>query len=307
MEQLHVIAVISNLSRYRSRYELYQKFEDYVNKSPDCMLHTVEASFGERPHAVTVASNRNHIQVNTSHELWHKENLINLGISRLPADWKYVAWIDADVTFSRPDWAIETVHQLQHFPVVQMFSQVQDLGPDYTTLNTRPGFGYAYVHGLPIHPTGYYAKSWHPGFAWAARREFVDAVGGLVDWAILGAGDYHMACGIIGQMGRSMPTGLTPAYVDSLNLWQARAEKYGQHNLGYVKGLLVHHWHGKKADRKYFDRWKILVDEQYNPVTDIKKDSQGLYQLVVESRRQERLRDKLRLYFRSRNEDSIDV
>lgn len=47
-------------------------------------------------------------------ELWHKENLINIGIASPPADWQYVAWIDADVSFSNPCWAVETVQQLHH-------------------------------------------------------------------------------------------------------------------------------------------------------------------------------------------------
>lgn len=62
------------------------------------------------------------LQLRTSHEIWLKENSLNLGFARLPPDWKYAAWIDADVTFARPDWACETVHQLQHNPVVQMWS-----------------------------------------------------------------------------------------------------------------------------------------------------------------------------------------
>jgi hypothetical protein len=303
MDKLHVVSVISNPCRYKARYELYKKFEAYVAKSDDCVLHTVEASFGERPHEISAADHPAYVQVNTSSEIWHKENLLNIGISRLPSDWKYVAWIDADVTFARPDWALEAVHQLQHFPVVQMFSQVMDLGPDHTSISTRPGFGFGYVHGLPLHPSGQYAKSWHPGFAWAARREFINAVGGLFDTAILGAGDYHMATAMIGHVERSMPNGLTQQYKDSLLSWQTRAEKYGQHNLGYVDGLLLHYFHGIKAHRKYQDRWHVLVDEQYNPQTDIKKDSQGVWQLVVENERQERLRDKIRLYFRERQED----
>lgn len=306
MQPLHVVTVISNPCRYKSRYRLYKEFAAYVSNSPGTILHTVEASFGQRPHEITSQFQAGHIQVNTSHELWHKENLINIGISRLPADWQYVAWVDADVAFARHDWAAETVHQLQHFPIVQLFSQVQDLAPDHTSLNNRPGFAYGFAHGLPLHGKTY-AKSWHPGFAWAARREFINEVGGLIDWAILGAGDYHMACSFIGEVSRSMPDGLSPAYKASLLRWQERAEKYGKHNLGYVPGLLLHHWHGKKADRKYQDRWQILVRNQYDPNTDIKRDSQGLWQLVIESERQEKLRDEIRLYFRGRNEDSIDV
>ena len=76
----------------------------------------------------------------TRDELRHKENLINLGVARLPADWKYVAWVDADVQFARPDIVTETIQQLQHFGVVQMFSQATDLDPQHQPLKQFDGF-----------------------------------------------------------------------------------------------------------------------------------------------------------------------
>jgi len=33
------------------------------------------------------------------------------GVVGLPRDWRYVAWIDADVHFLNRDWAQETLHQ----------------------------------------------------------------------------------------------------------------------------------------------------------------------------------------------------
>lgn len=304
MQDLHVIAVVSNPCRYQSRYRLYEDFSKHALDS-GAILHTVESAFGERPHAVTASGFENHHQVRTSSELWDKEPLINYGLSRLPADWKYVAWVDADITFSRPEWVSETVHQLQHFPLVQMFSEAHDLGPQYQSLHKHTGFAYGYVHGLKMGKG--YSSLVHPGFAWAARREFLESTGGLIDFSILGAGDRNMACGMIGKIDGSVVPGLSAAYMEELHRWQDRAIRYGKKNLGYVPGSIFHHWHGKKRDRKYADRWKILVEEQYNPRTDIKRDTQGIYQLVVESERQIRLRDRLRMYFRSRNEDSIDL
>jgi hypothetical protein len=96
---------------------------------------------------------------------------------------------------------------------------------------------------------------------------------------------------------------LTPAFKAHLRNGQDRTERYIRRNVGYVDGLLAHHWHGRKADRRYRDRWKILVDNNYDPDLDLKRDAQGLYQLTD---RCIKLRDDLRSYFRSRNEDSID-
>src|SRR4051812_17323789 len=117
---LHVVTAISNPERFRSRYNLYKNFEKHVTDAGG-ELTTVELAFGNRPYVITDANNPKDVQVRTSCQIWHKENLLNLGISRLPRNWEYVAWVDADIMFARPDWVEETLHQLQHFHVVQMF------------------------------------------------------------------------------------------------------------------------------------------------------------------------------------------
>jgi hypothetical protein len=193
---LDVVAVVSNPCRYHSRARLFDAFAQRVAEA-GARLTIVEASFGDRDPA-HVYGTANYVGVRTNHELWHKENLINLGIARLPADWRYVAWIDADLTFARPDWAKETVEQFQHFSVVQMWSHAIDLGPQHETMATHMGFGYAHVHRKPVNHSNAPYEFWHPGFAWAARREFVERVGGLVDWTLLGAADHIMACAILG-------------------------------------------------------------------------------------------------------------
>ena len=112
-QPLHVVTCISNPVRYASRWRLYRRFAETM-RTAGVHLVTVELAYGERPFEVTEVGNPDHVQVRlpSSDELWHKENLLNLGISRLPRDWRYVAWIDADIEFHNPDWAKETVEQL---------------------------------------------------------------------------------------------------------------------------------------------------------------------------------------------------
>lgn len=326
-EPLYVITPVFNAPRYKVRYKNYHRFARYI-KDSGAILVTVEAAFGERAFAIeeecevsshpkNTGRNHIHIRVRTSHELWTKENLINIALSRLPADWKYVAWIDSDVVFSRPNWVGETIHQLQHYQMVQMFSHVLDLDPDHQPLTTHQSFMYCYLNGIEKRANhgGYYdghsgagGAIWHPGFAWAARREAIDALGCLVDWAILGAGDNHMAHALIGRVHESHHQKIHPNYRKMLAEWQYRADTHIRRNVGYVSGLILHYWHGKKADRRYWDRWKILVDNRYDPEQDIKYDSQGLLQLVDrQTPRSIALRDQIRKYFRERREDSIDV
>ena len=311
MPPLYVITVISNPVRFRSRYALYRQFERHMQQS-GVILYTVELAYGERPFEITDSANLCHIQVRSDQEFWHKENLMNIGLSRLPPEAKYVAWIDADISFVRPDWAEETVQQLQHYDVVQLFTHAQDLGPNWEPMQQHTGFVYKYlIEGwpkaaknicsdeAPVNFTG------HPGYAWAARRDTLEKLNGFIDYAILGSGDNHMARSFIGRVETSFYAKINPNYRRMLLEWQDECAKYVNGNIGYVKTMINHYWHGKKRDRGYVDRWKILADNNFDPMIDLKKTNQGLYRLNLDAKPQ--FRDQLRAYFRSRNEDSLDI
>lgn len=322
-KHLHVIAIVHNPLRFASRDQLFREFRERM-RNAGVTLHVVEAAFGERDHTHLVP-NDGHIMLSHDHELWMKESMINVGFSRLPPDWKYAAWIDGDVAFMRPDWAVETIHQLQHYRVVQLFQTAADLGPTGEIMQTFNGFGYSKAAGLPewisgttppkLNPAGYYyeasltpgrseqGKFWHPGFAWAIRRETFDELGGLIDWSVLGSADHMMALAMIGKVEKAVPTNMNPNYLKHAKIWQERAHEHVRGDIGFVTGTILHHWHGRKRDRRYVERWEILRRHNFDPERDIRKDHQGLVHLT---RPGERMRDDLRTYFRQRNEDSID-
>jgi len=300
---LYVVTPVVNPSRYRSRYHQYRDFAKYITDA-GAVLYTVEAAYGDRAFEVTEANNPNHIQVRTNHELWHKENLINIGVSRLPADWKYVAWIDADVQFTRKDIVVETIHQLQHYSVVQMFSHALDLGPQHEPLDSFEGFVSKWFksNGKPAANMEEYGV-WHPGYAWAARKDAWDHLGGLIDFAVVGSADRYMACALIGELNQALSENIQtmcPVYSEWCFEWQNRAETYIKHNIGFVDGLLTHYFHGAKKNRNYFNRSDILWQNAFDPSKDIKRDWQTLWQLTDQKIK---LRDQLRAYFASRKED----
>lgn len=316
-DRLHVATMLENPQRWRSRYWNYWMFEREC-EAAGAILYTAEIAFGERHFEVTRPDDPRHLQLRTTSEIWHKENALNLLMQRLPADAKYVAWIDADVKFTRADWAQETLQLLQHYDVVQMFSHAQDVGPEYEPLRTTPGFLYKWVEerpkphdanfGASRQAYGYYSvgsgKFWHPGFAWAAKRSALDRVGMLIDWAILGSGDWHMAAALVGQVNRSLCSGYSPAYIRKCRDWQEQAEKHIRRNVGYLPGLVNHFFHGAKRNRAYDQRWRLLAQAGYDPQLDLKRDWQGLYQLTERSMM---LRDGIRQYGRMRNEDSTET
>jgi hypothetical protein len=301
---LHVVTCIANPIRWRSRISLYRDFERHMLES-GVRLTIVECAYGDRPYELAGTAGVNHVPVRSRTLVWNKENLINIGISRLPQDWKYVAWIDADVLFRKPAWASETVHALQQYDVVQPWSDCYDLGPNDDHLQAHRSFCRLVATGKPI-VQGPNAKHGpyqfgHPGYAWAATRQALEFVGGLVETAALGAADHHMALALVGRVQDSIPGNLTQAYSAPLLLWQKHAMQHIGGNIGYVPGTLEHAWHGSKDKRAYIDRWQILARNHFDPVTDLKRNTSGVLELAGNK---PQLRRDIDLYFRSRDEDS---
>ncbi len=245
--------------------------------------------------------------------------MLNLGIEhvlQLDPDALYFATIDADIMPMRPirEWLEETFHELQHHHVVQMFETAYDLNPaDSIMGKAQVSFMSQYIKtGCVLPEKGgfwnddFYSIHGHPGFCWAYTRYALDSLGGLIDFAILGAGDRHMCLGLVGCMDQSFEN-KTSGYVQQLLQWQTRSERWIKRDVGFVKGSIYHYWHGSKRTRFYSDRWKILRDNLFDPRTDLKRDAQGLLILETWNQRQIKLRDQLRAYTKSRNEDSIDV
>lgn len=303
------------------------------------VLHMAEVAFGEREFAMDhvalhkvlakapviqneLEANCRHddprrgqhkfYQLRTKSEIWLKENVLNYIVARLPSDWKYFAWIDADTWFLRPNFVGECIQQLQHYDFIQMFTTAQDLGPDYSVISSRPGFVHEYMSGRSMDAGYYYQKpgKWgmFSGLAWACTRRAWDAVGGLPDYCIHGGGDWHLAWALIGQVDKSVRHDLHPGYLNRLKAFEARCEKSIRRNIGCMTGTVAHMFHGRKADRKYADRHELLAITQFNPDTDLQYDSQGIYKLVDDgSDRFLWLRDGLRMYNRERNEDANEA
>lgn len=319
---LHVVAVISNPVGYETRYRLYRNFAKHISQFPNVNLITVEIAFDTRPFMVTERGNPNHIQLRSNHELWHKENMINIGFSRLPMDWKYAAWIDADISFGNPNWVSDTIWALQHHKVVQLFSKCIDLDVKGEPMQTFSGFCSQFVEcGRKVPPLneldpvsrgkdngGIFRKGhfWHPGFAWAITKDAFDKLGGLMEFPIVGSADHLMSLAFVGESDRINNAALSPGYLRKIKQWEERALRYIDFDLGFVPGTIFHHYHGKKINRGYATRPAILIQSQFDPDTDLIKDSQGVLQLVTETERQRKLKDAIRMYFRQRNEDSTE-
>lgn len=312
--KLHVITMCSNPMRFTRRYELFNRFRQYMQEQ-GVHIWAAEIQDGDRPFCVTTATNPRDLQLRTETQLWHKENALNLLIQRLPSDWKYVCWIDADIEFMNKNWIQETIHELQMHQVVQMWETAIDQGPYGESFALYNSFlskyvknGYKFPEKWEKDPNKfgvYQSKEYHPGFAWAATRSAINNMGLLLDKAVAGAGDRHMALCFTGKAEFSFHPEAPEAYKKYVLDYQDRCMHLIRKNVGYVEGTIIHHFHGAKKSRGYWSRWTILNNNSFDPFLDLRTDHQGLLQL--DDYAKPRLRDELRAYFSDRNEDSIEI
>jgi hypothetical protein len=328
---LHVVAVYSNPRRYASRERLARAFIAQMVAS-GVRLTFVEHAFGERPYVFQPEPGFVLIQVRggANQELWIKEALQKIGVRTLPQDWQYLALIDADISFTRPDWAAETVHMLQHHRVGQPWSHSVDLGPNGEVMRNEWGndadrsFSAAWAAGdvavgaADYAPPGQAArapsralltnpaqKDWrqHYGYAWAFRRETWDGIGGLPDWLVTGSADYHSALAFAGKLDKSEAY-ISPGATRRLREFWQRCDAHVRQDIGCVPGTILHGFHGPKRNRVYLARKDILIESAFDPDADLTTDWQGIPSLAGDNRL---LRDGLRRLMVVRNEDSIEV
>lgn len=130
-----------NPARYKRRLSNYKIFRGNLGVP----LVTVELSFDGH---FELADDDADILIRLSGGamLWQKERLLNIAIESVPQNAKNIAWIDCDVIFERADWMHEAELKLSEANIVQLYSDLVDLGPEGYQSNIK-------YHGL--RPSGH--------------------------------------------------------------------------------------------------------------------------------------------------------
>jgi hypothetical protein len=298
---LHVISVISNPCNYKRRYSLACDYIKRMEDEQNVILYIVELAFNDQKFYVTQENNPRHLQLRThTAPLWHKENMINIGIKKLlPQNWKAMAWVDADIEFENPYWALDTLKILNGAKdVVQLFSHAVDMNAKELAMNVFSGFGYQYCKKLPYQKGGKAMNQYHPGYGWAITRKAFDNVGYIYEDSILGSGDHNMALAFIGDGIKSLHANVDMDYKQSIYDFERKCKGL---RLGYTPGIIRHYFHGAKAKRFYVERWQVLIKHKYSPQKHIEKNKDGL--LVPSKNCPPVLLKDIYDYFDSRDED----
>jgi hypothetical protein len=113
-----VIMSFFNPLGYLSRVRNFGEVANALTRS-GVHWRCIECAFGDTPFAFP--EDDNIVRIRSQSVLWQKERLLNVLISRLPDKYTKLAWVDADILFSNPNWIPDTCDALDECPVVQPF------------------------------------------------------------------------------------------------------------------------------------------------------------------------------------------
>ena len=296
-KKLNVIVVISNPCLYATRYKLFNEFIKRLEEDEYVEVFVVELIYKNQKFIVTDSNNKNHLQLKCDVPIWHKENMINLGVKLLPKKWKAFAWIDADLEFENNSWALDALKVLNGSKdILQLFSHCVDMNKDETTIQLFNSFGYNFCKNKKYTTKG--LDYWHPGYAWAITRKAYEKIGGIYDKGILGSGDNIIALSLINNTKPLLNYNYDPDYKQSMLDYQAVSKTL---RIGYVPGVIRHYFHGTKKNRKYTERWQILIKHQYSPIKHLTYNDDGI--LVPTPECPKDFLDDIMKYFKERKED----
>jgi hypothetical protein len=301
-EKLNVIMVLSNPCLYIRRYHLALEFIARMKKNKDINLCIVELCYGNQKFVVTQPNNKNHLQLRTNVPLWHKENMINLGVKHLlPDDWKSFAWIDADIEFLDDDWANKTLKLLTKYDVVQLFSECHLLNYNNNVYSIKKSFLYDYTNNGCKIDFKKPKTDWHPGFGCAITRKTYENINGFFDRTIIGGGDTVILFAIFK---------ITNIYNDTLQHSKYFRESISNYqnniinnnfNITFLPVIIRHYWHGQLKNRKYVERTQILKNNNFNPETYLTYNADGV--IIPTKECSQKLLNDIMTYFIERDED----
>jgi hypothetical protein len=276
--ELWAITTCFSPVRDLSRIENYRRFRAAL----DVPLATIEIGL-DGHWDLTEEDADLYVRIRDADMLWQKERLLNLLLTRLPADCRYVAWLDGDVLLMDPGWWRNAIDALSTDSLVQLFSSLSYLGRDgRQDGDQRQSVAAAVMDGsqpaaLLAGVTKRTGNAASPGMAWAARRELLERHG-FYDTCIIGGGDTALACAAWGVPEVAMR-------LHHMNLRQR--ERYGEWAAGFhrdvgarvgaLTGELRHLWHGDLAARRAAQRHVDLSAHDFDPSLDIAPGTDGAW------------------------------
>jgi hypothetical protein len=243
-------------------FTMMEKLEPY-----NLPIFTLELVFNDREPEILGA-----YHVYGHSYMFHKERLCRLLEQQVPDKYKKIAFMDTDLFYDNINWYYQTSKLLDTYDVVQMFENAHWMN----SKNTEKELTRKSVLFMKEEEFNF---KYHPGFAWAFRREYYNDVG-FFDWAVSGSGDTLSSAKWLNKTlplnFKSLPRPLHTEYIKYFNKPNPK--------ITYLKDVNIYHlYHGSRANRQYSQRHEMLFINQ-----DIKElvflNNQGIYEWTNKSK-----------------------
>jgi len=245
--------------------------------------------------------------VNSDSYMFYKEQLLNKLETLVPEKYTKLVFLDADVLLDTPDWIDQISASLNHYDILQPFNQACWLTPDNTRIRSKKmSYAFAIVTRKTINRGTLH--DYHPGFAWAIKRDIFRKLGGFFPRSIIGGGDVAFILNMfpIQVTDELFYQAINPDFGKIiLEAWRAYNDTFKKVNpkLGFLANRALHLFHGVKENRQYVTRYQDIY-KSMNGTWDeeILTNSDSLFEF-----KRPEVNKVVLNYFKGRNEDiSLD-
>ena len=297
-----------NPCNYKSKFINFQKTVKYFDQFEFPSL-TIE-SFTDNSKYRIYNNTKNVISVKSESTFWQKENLLNIGIEFLKKfNCKYILVLDNDIKFSSDNWIREIKRASQANDITHIFKKINRIdshNKKIRKLNTilhRISESQSNEQKLDL----LLERDGEPGYGYCFKKDVFTNVN-LYDRCIMGSGDFfnlisnYKCKGFSNKIKNDRFFSKTTHefvsdYLDYVNKFFSPNIK-----VGYAKCELDTFYHGEIAKREYVNRESILSKFNFNPITDIKKNQSGVYEVTNKT-----LEKRIYKYFQDRDEDANHI
>jgi len=330
--QIWGITSFFNPEGYQNKIDNFRLFRKRTTFGQGLPLVVVELAFGTLPFQLKEKTDAEVLiqrRTDPQNVLWQKERMLNIALDYLPSNCTKVVWLDADTFFSNKQWVRETARKLEKHVVVQPFAWLVRLPPETLWMNPAdidasmrweegglvPFRQLYFSAGFMVGSRGLHHMVYHLindandhelghcGIAWAAQRWLLDKHK-FYDKFITGGADNLMFQAMLGHFRPMMRTHLSPDLRHNVAFWANKFYRDVRGRVSYTDGLGLTLWHGHRKNRGYSKRYDVLLDNKYDPATDIAVDNNtGVW---VWSSDKPELHSQMQEYFSSRVEEHVN-
>ena len=274
-------------------------FIESMLKASQIPVFTVECVIKDQPPLLQNPT----LQVRSESPLFYKEHLYNLLVPKIPEQYTKLVFLDADILFDASNWIDDISKALDTYDTVQPFFLAHWLDVDYKKILTSNNSTiYALKNLNALKNKDIY--SYHPGFAWAMRRDFFTKIGGFFDRCLFGTGDSFFAhIWVVNQTGNNVALQTCPLIDKEYIDWITHVIPIPK-TVTYLPFTIYHLYHGSLTNRQYNNRYerinKIVKTNEWDLY--FYKNNDNVYET-----KDPILIDLLIKYFNSRYEDNCEI